>query len=89
MSRLSLSQLVLLSIEEQRLALDEINQQLEQKTAIERVIWALEHLLTSLFKLKFWYSSGSLFAFAHQTISRYTCNFDRHRLSLSRNISIY
>lgn len=31
MSRLSLSQLVLLSIEEQRLALDEINQQLEQK----------------------------------------------------------
>lgn len=30
MSRLSLSQLVLLSIEEQRLALDEINQQLEQ-----------------------------------------------------------
>ena len=44
MSRLSLSQLVLLSIEEQRLALDEINQQLEQKTAIERVIWALEHL---------------------------------------------
>ncbi len=44
MSRLSLSQLVLLSIEEQRLALDEINQQLEQKKAIERVIWALEHL---------------------------------------------
>lgn len=44
MSILSLTQLLPLSAKEQSLALVEINQQLEQKTAPERVTWALEHL---------------------------------------------
>ncbi|MEQ4925108.1 phosphoadenylyl-sulfate reductase [Proteus hauseri] len=44
MSLLSLSQLIQLPLDEQRLALSEINQQLEQQSAIERVTWALAHL---------------------------------------------
>lgn len=44
MSLLSLSQLIQLPLDEQRLALSEINQQLEQQSAIDRVTWALAHL---------------------------------------------
>ncbi|MCT8264950.1 phosphoadenylyl-sulfate reductase [Proteus terrae] len=44
MSLFQLVSLKQLPVEEQTHALSEINQQLEQLSAIERVIWALEHL---------------------------------------------
>ncbi|QIG05027.1 phosphoadenylyl-sulfate reductase [Proteus sp. ZN5] len=44
MSLFQLASLKQLPVEEQTHALSEINQQLEQLSAIERVIWALEHL---------------------------------------------
>ncbi|WP_193016367.1 phosphoadenylyl-sulfate reductase [Proteus sp. FME41] len=44
MSLFQLAWLKQLPVEEQTQALSEINQQLEQLSAIERVIWALEHL---------------------------------------------
>lgn len=44
MSLFQLASLKQLPVEEQTHALSEINQQLEQLSAVERVTWALEHL---------------------------------------------
>lgn len=44
MSLVQLASLKQLPVEDQTHALSQINQQLEQLSAIERVTWALEHL---------------------------------------------